>query len=393
MPLGRPEDELLLCCARTDRSPEIATRIGTLVEASTDWEHLVRTAHAHGVAPLLFWHLDTTCPGLVPESAYSHLREYFQANSLHTLFLTGELTRLINAFGARGVPAVPLRGPALAISAYGSLALRRFLDLDIMIYHGDFAKAKEALASLGYRPRHRLTPAQELALLNSRFEYIFARDDGQSAVELHWDISEHFSSRIDPDCLWGRLQQIRLGDDLVPTLSPEDTLLMLCAHGSKHLWERLAWICDVAELIRACQNLRWEQVLAQARALGSERMVLLGLFLARDLLGAALPEEVLRRVEADQAVEKLARRICERLFREVNGEPELFTAAYFHPLHLMMKERLRDKIRFCLRVVTTQAVEDWKLLPLPDFLFPFYRMLRPVRLVSRYSLRIFKRLV
>ena len=33
-------------------------------------------------------------------------------------------------------------------------------------------------------------------------------------------------------------------------LAPNDLLLILCVHASWHLWGRLLWICDVAELIR-----------------------------------------------------------------------------------------------------------------------------------------------
>jgi hypothetical protein len=122
-------------------------------------------------------------------------------------------------------------------------------------------------------------------------------------------------------------------------------------------------------------------------------MLLLGLLLASSLLGAALPDQVLRRIHADAMVGVLAREIQDRLFREANGQAELFETATFHPLHLKMQERLPDKIRFCVRVVTTQAVEDWKVLALPDFLFPFYYVLRPIRIISKYTLRVAKGLV
>jgi hypothetical protein len=393
MPLARPEDKLLLCCARTSRTPEIATRIEALLRASVDWKYLIRTAHAHGMAPLLYWHLNSARKEAIPIAVVDYLREHFQANSLHNLSLTGELLRLLKVFGAHEIPTVPYRGPVLAASVYGNLALRRFLDLDIMVRRRDVTKAKELLTSLGYRPKYRLTRVQEAALLRSRHEYIFVRGDGEITVELHWEITEHFALPLDPERLWGRLKRIPLGDTVVPTLSPEDTLLTLCAHGSKHLWKRLGWICDVAESVRVFHDMRWEQAMAQASALGGERMLLLGLFLANDLLGAALPDRVLRRVHADPVVVALAGQIQEGLFREANGQDKHFEETYFHPLHLKMQKRLPDKIRFCVRIVTTTHAAEWKLLPLPDFLFAFYYVLRPIRLVSRYALRIVKALL
>ena len=37
---------------------------------------------------------------------------------------------------------------------------------------------------------------------------------------------------------------------------------LLCAHGAKHGFERLGWICDVASCVVAFPNLRWPEVLA-----------------------------------------------------------------------------------------------------------------------------------
>ena len=391
--VDRPEHELLLCCARTSRTSEIGARIKSLLKEELDWEYLLLTAHVHGMAPLLYWHLDAARPEGVPEDAFDRLQRHFRANSLQNLFLAGELVRLLKVFGAHGVPAVPYKGPALAASVYGNLALRQFIDLDVIVHRRDVPTAKELLVSLGYRPQYRLTPAQEAALLGSRGTYVFTRCDEKSTVELHWEIVEHFSSPLDLDQLRGRLGDVSLGGELIPVLSPEDTLLVLCAHGFKHLWERLGWVCDVSELIRTCPDMRWERVVARAEALGGERMLLLGLLLANGLLEAESPGWLLQRAHDDPAVKTLARRVCQRLFRGADGLAGLFEGdAYFRPLHLKMNENLGDKLRYCIRALIPN-VEDWKLLPLPSFLFPLYYVLRPIRLGRKYGSGILKRLL
>jgi len=350
------------------------------------------------MAPLLYWHLDATCSDAVPANVFDHLRDHFRANSSRNLFLTGELLRLLNAFEAQEIPAVPYKGPALAAFVYGNLALRKFNDLDILVHPRDVPKAKKALASMGYQAQYRLSRAQEAAFLRSQREQSFRRDDEKSIVDLHWGFAERHFLPLDAERLWERLNPIPLGGNVVSNLSPEDILLILCAHGSKHVWERLKWICDVAQLIRVCQEeLGWEQVMARARALGSERMLLLGLFLASDLLGAALPESVSQRVRADPTVKALAERTREQLFRETDRSANLFLegregAPAFHTLHLKVRERLRDKIRYGLRKATTLTGEDWELLTLPKVLFPFYYVLRTVRLTGKYGRRILKRL-
>jgi hypothetical protein len=394
----RPEIELLLCCARTVRSPEVTARIRALLQESMDWEYLLRTARRHGVAPLLYWHLDATCSDAVPENTFDRLRDHFRANGLRNLFLTGELLRILNAFEAREILAIPYKGPALAASVYGNLALREFNDLDILIHRGDVPKAKEVLTSMGYQARYWLTRTQEAAFLRSQREHPFRRDDGKSVVELHWGIAERHFFPLDTERLWERVNRIPLAGNTILNLSPEDMLLILCAHGTRHAWERLEWVCDVAELIRVRrEDMGWEQLIAQARALGSERMLLLGLFLANDLLGATLPKKVSERVRADPTVKALAERTCEQLFQETD-HPTGFLKGHegapaFHSLHFKVREHLRDRIRYFVSKMTALRGEDWELLPLPTFLFPFYYVLRAIRLIGKYGPRILKRLL
>jgi hypothetical protein len=394
----RPEVELLLCCARTTRPPEATAKIASLLQESMDWEFLLRTAHKHGVTPLLYWHLEATYPEAVPAKALDRLRDHFRTNSLRNLFLTGELLKLLNKFRAHEIPVVPYKGPALAASVYGNLALREFKDLDILVHRRNVPKAKEVLAAMGYQARYRLTRAQEAAFLRSQCEHPFTRDDGKAIVELHWDITERHFFPFDTEGLWERLTPIPLGSDYVLNPSPEDMLLILCVHGSRHAWERLAWICDLAELVRVHQeDVGWERVTAQASALGGERMLLLGLLLANYLMGATLPGIVSQRVQNDPTVEAMAERICEQLFQDTEYPTGLREggegAPAFHTLHLEVRRRLQDKIHYCIRKATTLSGEDWELLPLPRFLFPVYSMLRLIRLARKYGPGLLQRLL
>jgi hypothetical protein len=217
-------------------------------------------------------------------------------------------------------------------------------------------------------------------------------DNDGSIVDLHWAIAErNFSFPLDPECFWRRLERTPLGGNDVLTLSPEDSLLVLCVHGFKDTWERLKHICDVAELIRARRDIDWRLVMERAGTLGSERMLFLGLTLASDLLEVPLPEEVSHKAQADPAVKALVRQISERLFRATHEPSRVFAETPFHPLHLKMRERLRDKVRYLVRTATTHTVGDWMAVPLPRVLFPLYYAVRPIRLAEKYGRRLFKR--
>jgi hypothetical protein len=385
-----PEIELLLRCARPCTGSEGSPQLKALLQEKLDWTYLIRMAQRHGVRPLLFWHLNTTSPEAVPRAVMEQLRDYYLSNGLRNMRLTGELLRLLDVFEAQGIPAVPYKGPVLAAFAYGNLGLREFVDIDVLVRKQEVSRAQELLLAEGYQPQYWLTPAQDAAFLRYNCEHAFVHSNGGSAVDLHWAIAErHFSFSLDHEGLWRRLDRISLGGRDVCTLSPEDLLLILCVQGFKDSWERLKHVCDVAEVIRVHQDMDWGRVIKQADASGGRRTLFLGLALASDLLGTTLPKEIAQRVQTDPAVRTLARRVQERLFR-TSGSPKRFSEVMFRSIHVQMRERLRDKVRYCVRSATTHTVGDWMALPLPRPLFSLYYVLRPIRLVGKYGGRLFK---
>jgi hypothetical protein len=389
----RPEAELLLCCARTRLDPESAGRIRTLVREPIDWHYLTRAASTHGVMPLLYWHLNAVCPEAVPGAILEQLRRHFHVNTFHNQFLTRELLKLLRLFGAHGIPAVPYKGPALAAAAYGDLAFRQFGDLDILIYKQDLLRAKDLLTAQGYQLE--LSDEEEATFLRDRYHYHFVRDAGRLHVEIHWAFTRRYwSFPVDPKRLWERLEPVPLAGATVLSFHPEDLLLILCVHGAKHYWERLAWICDVAELVRVHQGMDWGRVMEQAVRLRSARILSLGLLLARDLVGATLPEKVLRGIQADPVVASLVTQVRGHLFSEAEGEHP-----HPHGFYPRLRERLPDRMRhlryYYLHQLLPQAItpnaKDRAFLALPASLSFLYYLLRPIRLAKEYGLSRLKR--
>ena len=76
----------------------------------------------------------------------------------------------------------------------------------------------------------------------------------------------------------------------VPALGAEDTLLAICFNGLTEDWQRFDRIADVAELVRGSAAIDWPNFLDMCRRRGCERIVLLGLHLAKELFLVRLPE-------------------------------------------------------------------------------------------------------
>lgn len=377
-----PEVELLICCARTHIDSKTGDRMKALLGRDLDWTRLLNLAARHGLRPLLFYHLKAHSPESVPADSFIQLKDHFQNNIKRNLFLTAELLRLLKLFEANGVRAIPYKGPALASFVYGDLALREFVDLDFLVRREQAVRARDLMVSQGYRPDFHLTDAQEAAFILYHCEHLFVHNETNAIVEIQWALAPRFFSLpIDYDRLWERLEPVSFNSNQVMTLSAEDLLLVLCVHGSKHLWERLEWICGVAELIRAKKEIEWAEVMKRSAQVRASRMLLLGLVLASDLLDADIPEEVLQAADADPAVRALALRVRERLFRGGGDYPTEFESSLFH---VKSRENLADKLRYWFLILATPTVGDWQLLRLPrSFTFLYYPV-RGARLVCKY---------
>src|SRR2546426_126910 len=104
-----------------------------------------------------------------------------------------------------------------------------------------------------------------------------------------------------------------------------------------------------------------------------------------DLDDVPLPEEVACRARDDRAVGALAAQVRATLFRRMpTGSSHSWESRLFH---LRTRERWRDRLRYCARVALTPTAGDWAWLRLPDALYPFYYVARPIRLIAKYGPR------
>ena len=163
---------------------------------------------------------------------------------------------------------------------------------------------------------------------------------------------------------------------------------MLCAHATKHCWARLAWICDVARLLVVSSGeIDFSRVMSRASSLGAARMVLLGLFLAHQVLGASVPAEILNQAKQDAPVLRLARNVEDSIFdREAITTSELDSHRFF----LQARERWREKFLYCTRLAFMPTEEDHSALSLPSLLSPMYYPLHAVRVFGKYGLASLK---
>ena len=76
------EKRLLVCCARTNLTPEGAKTLREILASKLDWDYLLWEAEENSVTPLLGRHLSAVAPGATPPAAQEHLGKIIRANTV-----------------------------------------------------------------------------------------------------------------------------------------------------------------------------------------------------------------------------------------------------------------------------------------------------------------------
>lgn len=343
-----PEFKLLLACCRVQFDGGARDHARKACADVRDWNMVLQLAIRHNVSSLLCHGLDESCNDLVPTEFVAELRDSMKANAVRNLSLTRDLLEVTQSLAVAGIAAIPYKGPTLAIGAYGNLALREFVDLDLLVRFADVVAARDVLLRNGWRPEYQMSIEQEAIYLRQTCEYNFYRSP-QSAVELHWQIvPPHLCVAFDMDQWWTRTKSTRLGGQRLLALNEADLLLSLCVHGTKHLWSSLHWLCDIAELVRTSSGLDWDLLAAEARTVGAERILHIALQLSAKLLDAPVPAVFL--IETPQTA-RLGEQIIGRLIKP----PVERNRIRDHMLFLKTRERWQDRIRYVWRVGIARA--------------------------------------
>jgi len=106
----------------------------------------------------------------------------------------------------------------------------------------------------------------------------------------------------------------------------------------------------VAELVRAeKEKLDWGTLQTEASRQGAGRVLRLGLFLARDLLGAELPVEVSKAIEREFGGGSVGSQIVSKLLTESIEPYSDFEKVVFY---LKMMDGWQDRVQFCFRYLS-----------------------------------------
>ncbi len=319
----------------------------SLVGADVDWEVVQREARRHRVLPLFLRRLAARAEGTLPSAVQAAAQEHRRAIRIRNTFLAKELGRIARAFREANVPALALKGPVLAKAAFGDIAARHSVDVDVVIPRERFSEAGPLLRGIGYEhaaKRAGLTGWRKAFSLYLDGQWEFTRG-ASFTLDLHTRIMPPgYAFPVDLTPFWERSRPVQLTSDVtVPGFAPADRVLVLAHHGVKNQWRALRHVADVAGAVSGEPDLDWSLLRERARALGATRTTRLALYLAHDLLGGDLPSHVLDWVE-EQPIPRLGARM-ESYLRNRHQKDHLTYRERVH-LQLGTKDTLWGQLRY-----------------------------------------------
>ncbi len=387
-----PEARLVLACAASVSASGTAAaeRVLGRIARGIDWALFLRIARWHCVTPLMHRALGKARAAgwAVPESASNAIRDEFYSSAFQNMRLLSELGSFLKLAESNGVEVVVLKGPALAMLAYGDLAMRQFADIDVLVRRSDLSMVRELVGGRDRRP-YAQAEASSMPDIFRAHSQEFCTDSSNASLDVHWRLSPgYFRFEPDLDAMRERSILIQAGGVRLRSFSAEDLFLFQCVHASKHGWSRLGWICDVAWMIRPQPRMNWEAILSQARKTRSVRSLFVGVVLAEHLLGVRAPDAILAAARASKAVESIAARVTRCLFGEIGNRPSLYQDWV---LPCACTQGARGKLRYLLGRARLPTPEDWRLMS--SRFYPLYFLLRPMRLAVEQGPRLFRRAV
>jgi hypothetical protein len=355
------EDKLMLLCSRTRMNGEIKSQIVSLIQQEMDWDYLLQRSSEHRLTALVYWQLNKVCHDSVPKDILEHLKTFFLENAHKNLLYMGELLKILDFFESHGITAIPYKGPVLAIQAYGNLALREFDDIDIFAFKKDILIVKNLLIFNGYQIQFHPKGVQERIYLKSQRDYQFISPDNNSNIEIHWNfIGLSFSCKHNIFKNPQNPKYIKINNMKISTLSDEDMLLILCVHASGHLWERISWICDIAEFIES-NNIDWQILIEKGELYGFKRILQITILLAIDLLNLKVSNQIITDLKIDESTRNLSFDIKKNLLKDNENQKGILHKAI---------------LRYKIRENKSEKIKDFVKTACSHFMFPLYYCLR-----------------
>jgi hypothetical protein len=378
---------VLLACLNLAPTHADVQRLRQALEHPTlDWEHVVEAACHHGIAALMYRTMQQQgLMGLLPPPAREVLQDFYYKNALSNSLLYQELSQVLTALRALPSETIVLKGAALAETVYPHRALRPMSDVDLLVREEDISRVEDALMALDY---HFLEGGKPKAYYRVHHYHVtFVKSESalqEMHIEVHWHLDRQRPAfTIDIEGIWHRAVPAPIAGVDTLVLSPEDVLLHLCLHTCKHklTFFGLRALGDIAATLQQYgPHMAWQPFQVRAEQWGITPYVYVMLRLARELVGAAVPDPLLHALKPAEFDERLLSWATAEMLEDQSTVP-LFPAL----LDLWKGRGVKDRAALVAQLFSRATIaQSYALHPTSKRVYVYY----PVRLkdlVRRYG--------
>jgi hypothetical protein len=298
-PFFSPEFRLAAACAMWPRSDQRTEAIHAAASEPLDWARVLRIATRHQVIGLIREGLTQAQTDVPPEIA-DEIGTRAAALVRENLAMAREAMRLQRLFDEADLPVIFVKGPALAVLAFGNLGLRNGQDIDILVPYEALPAASAVILRAGYRrfdPPPNICDAQLRLVMQLRKDLGFVHQSTGLRIELHWRLFLNPHAMAESSLMAASRVVPLSGAAGVRTLGQNDLLAYLCMHGALHWWNRLKWLADVNALLASAPQNGIERLVRAAEARGAERAAAQALLLCRKLFQTPLPASLTAKLD------------------------------------------------------------------------------------------------
>ena len=294
-----PEFDLLVACCRRPVTAEGDADLRRRA-ATVDWPKFLKIAERQRVDGIAYDSLRRAGVAL-PAEAGRTLAAAAARIASHNLFQAAESLRLHQRLSAAGVDHLFVKGLTLNALAWRSLALKRAVDIDILVDPERYETAICVMEEAGYRcvypesSDHAEILRYSLAVKDSGW-----RGPGGIAVELHRRLTPNPVLLPTLDVRSPR-QEVEIAPGIaLPTFARDELVAYLMVHGGLTAWSRLKWAADLAALLAGADAAEIERLHARAAELAPGRSAAQALLVCNRLFGTPLTPALAETLRGDR---------------------------------------------------------------------------------------------
>ncbi len=313
-PILSNEDNLILTCSAQVLNDR--TRIDIIKKISEnklDWEYILKKAALNKVSSLIYKNLQSINRDypLIPNNVLESLKNSYISTSRQNLRVLYDLAKVLSAFQETSVKVMVIKGASLIERVYQDIGFRGMLDIDIIVQEKDFSVVKKILRQLNYTiENEHFDPIQWSPV---PLDYHLCFQKNETYIEIKFCIYGLDFPDFEIEKMWEEAERVKIAEQETLIPSPEYALLIICIALVRHAFAILICYCDIKELINFYKDrLNWEKLLSIAREKEVGVPTFYGLFFAKRLVKAEVPDYVLESLRPNY----LRRKIFELLWNK-----------------------------------------------------------------------------